>query len=126
MAGRGTDIKLGPGVSETGGLHVIVSEPHESARIDRQLAGRSARQSDPGSCQMFVAADDYLVRLHAPSLGHRMTRLANREGEIEGNLSEDVAQAQRKADRLNYTRRRQVKAQDDWLEEVLSELASER
>ena len=126
MAGRGTDIKLGPDVCERGGLHVIVSEPHESARIDRQLVGRSARQSDPGSCQMFVAADDHLIRLHAPSLGHRMKRMANGDGEIECDLSEELARTQRNAERLSYVCRRQVMAQDDWLEDVLSELARDQ
>ncbi len=61
MAGRGTDIKLGPGVAEVGGLHVIGTERHESRRIDRQLAGRSARQGDPGYCQFFVSLDDEII-----------------------------------------------------------------
>ena len=55
MAGRGTDIKLGPGVAEAGGLHVIGTERHEARRIDRQLAGRCARQGDPGFCRFFVS-----------------------------------------------------------------------
>src|SRR5262249_5352787 len=57
MAGRGTDIKLGEGVAEQGGLHVIGTERHESRRIDRQLAGRCARQGDPGHCQFFVSLE---------------------------------------------------------------------
>ena len=61
MAGRGTDIKLGPGVAEAGGLHVLGTERHESLRIDRQLAGRAGRQGDPGSCQFFLALDDELL-----------------------------------------------------------------
>ena len=68
MAGRGTDIVLGHGVAARGGLHVILSEYHESPRIDRQLFGRSARQGDPGSGQAIVALDDELFRLHAPRL----------------------------------------------------------
>ncbi|MGQ3050192.1 MAG: preprotein translocase subunit SecA [Roseateles sp.] len=68
MAGRGTDIVLGPGVAERGGLHVILSEYHESARIDRQLFGRAARQGDPGSGEALVAVDDELFRIHAPAL----------------------------------------------------------
>ena len=123
MAGRGTDIKLGPGVAAAGGLHVIVSEPHESARVDRQLVGRSARQSDPGSSQLFVAADDSLTHHHGPALGARMKRLADRNGEIDRDMSAEIARLQRKAERLAYARRRQVMAQDDWLGEVLSELA---
>jgi preprotein translocase subunit SecA len=61
MAGRGTDIKLGPGVFEMGGLHVICSEVHESARIDRQLAGRCGRQGDPGSYRQYLALDDEIL-----------------------------------------------------------------
>ncbi|MFV2065454.1 MAG: preprotein translocase subunit SecA [Pirellulales bacterium] len=125
MAGRGTDIKLGAGVDEVGGLHVIVSEPHESARVDRQLVGRSARQADAGSSQTFVAADDSLILLHAPSLGARIRRSANATGEIARDFSGDVRRAQQLAERRAYARRRQVKAQDDWLEDVLSQLARE-
>jgi preprotein translocase subunit SecA len=65
MAGRGTDIKLAPGVAARGGLHVILTEYHESRRVDRQLLGRCARQGDPGTCQAIVALDDELYRVHA-------------------------------------------------------------
>jgi preprotein translocase subunit SecA len=58
IAGRGTDIELGDGVAEKGGLHVILTEYHDSRRVDRQLFGRAARQGDPGSCQVIVALDD--------------------------------------------------------------------
>ena len=68
MAGRGTDICLGPGVAEIGGLHVILTEHHESPRIDRQLYGRCARQSDPGSCEAIVALDDEIYRVCTPRL----------------------------------------------------------
>jgi preprotein translocase subunit SecA len=68
MAGRGTDIRLAPGVAERGGLHVILTEYHESRRIDRQLFGRAARQGDPGSGRAIVALDDELFRTHAPRL----------------------------------------------------------
>ena len=61
MAGRGTDIKLGDGVAEVGGLHVIGTERHEARRIDRQLAGRCARQGDPGLAPFFVSLDDEIV-----------------------------------------------------------------
>ncbi|MDB5978257.1 MAG: secA [Nevskia sp.] len=66
MAGRGTDIHLDPGVAEKGGLHVILTEYHESGRIDRQLFGRCARQGDPGSCRAVVALDDEIFNTHAP------------------------------------------------------------
>ena len=63
MAGRGTDIALGPGVVEVGGLHVLGTERHESRRIDNQLRGRSGRQGDPGSSQYFLSLDDNLMRI---------------------------------------------------------------
>jgi preprotein translocase subunit SecA len=72
MAGRGTDIALGPGVAEAGGLHVILTEYHDSRRIDRQLLGRCARQGDPGSCEAFVAFDDELFQTQAPWLARRL------------------------------------------------------
>jgi len=68
MAGRGTDIALGPGVAERGGLHVILTEFHESRRIDRQLFGRCARQGDPGSCEAIVSLEDEIFTVHAPVL----------------------------------------------------------
>ena len=67
MAGRGTDIRLGPGVAESGGLHVILTEYHESRRIDRQLFGRGGRQGDPGSCEAIVSLEDETFAVHAPA-----------------------------------------------------------
>ena len=67
MAGRGTDIKLTPESRDAGGLHVIGTQRHVSRRIDRQLAGRSARQGDPGSCQFFISPDDELIENHDPA-----------------------------------------------------------
>ena len=63
MAGRGTDIKLGPGVKDAGGLAIIGTERHESRRVDRQLRGRAGRQGDPGTSQFFVSLEDDLMRL---------------------------------------------------------------
>ena len=94
MAGRGTDITLGPGVVELGGMHVIGVECHESARIDRQLLGRAGRQGDPGSGRFFVSADDPLLVRYAPSLSKRMQRMPSTEGEIAADLSADVLAAQ--------------------------------
>ncbi|OHB76321.1 MAG: hypothetical protein A2W31_13405 [Planctomycetes bacterium RBG_16_64_10] len=125
MAGRGTDIKLGTGVEARGGLHVIVSEPHESTRVDRQLIGRSARQGDPGSAQRFVAADDALIREHGPALGQQMRRLAGAHGEIPTDLSGPLLRLQRQVERLAYLRRQQLFAHDDWLDEVLARLAKD-
>jgi len=74
MAGRGTDIPLGPGVVERGGLHVVLTEWHESARIDRQLFGRCARQGDPGSCRAIVSLEDEIIQRHSPSVARWVQR----------------------------------------------------
>ncbi len=86
MAGRGTDIELGPGVAERGGLHVILTEYHESARIDRQLFGRAARQGDPGSGEAIVAVDDELFRVRAPLLAALAARALALRGAVPGPL----------------------------------------
>ncbi|MBC7664251.1 MAG: hypothetical protein H7276_10730 [Caulobacter sp.] len=86
MAGRGTDIALAEGVAARGGLHVILSEYHESARIDRQLFGRAARQGDPGSGEALVAIDDELFRVHAPWLSALAARLLAVRQELPGPL----------------------------------------
>jgi preprotein translocase subunit SecA len=75
MAGRGTDIKLAPEVARAGGLHVILTEFHESKRIDRQLFGRCARQGDPGSHEALVSLEDELFRRHAAALADSLGRL---------------------------------------------------
>jgi preprotein translocase subunit SecA len=66
MAGRGTDIRLGTGVADRGGLHVVLTEYHESRRVDRQLFGRSARQGDPGSCETVISLEDEIFTTHVP------------------------------------------------------------
>src|ERR1700751_4745267 len=88
MAGRGTDIKLGPGVPDIGGLHVLGTERHESRRIDRQLRGRCSRQGDPGSSHFFIALDDELMRLFGSDrIAPLMEKLGMQEGEgIESGL----------------------------------------
>ena len=68
MAGRGTDILLGEGVAELGGLHIIGTERHESRRIDNQLRGRAGRQGDPGSSQFYLSLEDELMRRSAPRI----------------------------------------------------------
>jgi preprotein translocase subunit SecA len=75
MAGRGTDIRLGDGVAESGGLHVILTEYHESRRIDRQLFGRCARQGDPGSCEAIVSLEDEIFTVYAPVATRFVRRL---------------------------------------------------
>jgi preprotein translocase subunit SecA len=85
MAGRGTDIKLGPGVKEAGGLAIIGTERHDSRRVDRQLRGRAGRQGDPGSSQFFVSLEDDLMRLFGSD---RIAKLMDRMGIEEGKSSE--------------------------------------
>ena len=83
MAGRGTDIKLGPGVKEAGGLAIVGTERHESRRVDRQLRGRAGRQGDPGSSQFFVSLEDNLMRLFGSErIAKMMDRMGLKEGEV--------------------------------------------
>jgi preprotein translocase subunit SecA len=74
MAGRGTDIKLGPGVTELGGLRVIATERHEAGRIDRQLFGRCGRQGDPGSCEVFLSLEDELIEVYIGTMTRMLAR----------------------------------------------------
>jgi preprotein translocase subunit SecA len=122
MAGRGTDIKLGRGVAEMGGLHVIATERHESGRIDRQLFGRCARQGDPGSAQAFMSTEDELIQRFVPAvLRNRLTTALRRQTPGAHLLAEAaVFYAQRAAQRLAYRQRRNVLKMDTWLEEALS------
>lgn len=79
MAGRGTDIKLGPGITELGGLHVILTERHTARRIDRQLSGRAGRQGDPGSSRVIISLEDDLVLKYAPRLAQTLRRMYGRQ-----------------------------------------------
>jgi preprotein translocase subunit SecA len=114
MAGRGTDILLGPGVEELGGLHVISTECHESGRVDRQLAGRAGRQGDAGSSQAFISAEDELFRRFVPAWirkrMHRSARLTAAACKL----------AQRSAEKLAFRQRRSVLEHDTWLDEALA------
>ncbi|MGB8168417.1 MAG: hypothetical protein WCF18_13050, partial [Chthoniobacteraceae bacterium] len=104
MAGRGTDIKLGPGVAEAGGLCVVATERHESGRIDRQLYGRSGRQGDPGSAQAFVSVEDELLVRFCAAPVRAALREAIRRG-LPGSArlaSAVLAQAQRTAQKLAF------------------------
>lgn len=116
MAGRGTDIKLGDGVTDVGGLHILGTERHESRRIDNQLRGRSGRQGDPGSSRFFLALEDDLLRIFG---GERITgimdKLGMEEGEpIEHNLiSRAIDNAQSKVEGHNFEIRKQLLEYDD-------------
>ena len=83
MAGRGTDIKLGPGVKEAGGLAIIGTERHESRRVDRQLRGRAGRQGDPGTSQFYVSLEDDLMRMFGSErIAGLMDKMGYKEGEV--------------------------------------------
>lgn len=116
MAGRGTDIKLGEGVAELGGLHVIGTSRAQSRRVDRQLRGRSARLGDPGSSKFFVCFEDSLLRLFATG---RMTAVLKRfrppEGEpvSAGILNKSIETAQKRVEGRNYTVRKHTLEYDD-------------
>jgi preprotein translocase subunit SecA len=86
MAGRGTDIKLSPEVKEKGGLHVILTEIHESARIDRQLYGRSARQGDPGSVQALISLEDDAFKRYAPVMARWISGLTKSGSQVDTTL----------------------------------------
>lgn len=122
MAGRGTDIHLGPGVSELGGLHMLGLERSTSPRIDAQLAGRVARQGDPGSCQFFVSADDALIQEYAPDLAEDMAFRADFDGEIPRDYSARVLKAQHAAEELARNRRRQLNDHDKWMDDTVKRL----
>src|SRR5205814_1593295 len=116
MAGRGTDIKLGAGVAEAGGLHVIGTERHEARRIDRQLRGRCARQGDPGSSHFFISLEDDLMRLFGSD---RIVKVMERVGLEEGQelthplLNRSIQQAQKRVEQHNFQRRKHTLEYDD-------------
>jgi preprotein translocase subunit SecA len=117
MAGRGTDIKLGPGVTELGGLMVVGTERHEARRIDRQLRGRCARQGDPGASRFYVSFEDDLMRNFGAA--DRMTRIMERFGLEEGQelehrwLNKSVETAQKRVEQRNYLIRKRTLDFDD-------------
>ncbi|MEA2631665.1 MAG: preprotein translocase subunit SecA, partial [Chloroflexota bacterium] len=107
MAGRGTDIKLGEGVAEKGGLHVIGTERHEARRIDRQLAGRCARQGDPGYCQFFVSLEDEIIEAFGEKPAARLRKRYRDRGELTSNaMRRLVFAAQRRKERQHFRDRK--------------------
>jgi preprotein translocase subunit SecA len=116
MAGRGTDIKLGQGVREAGGLHILGTSRHESRRIDNQLRGRSGRQGDPGSSRFYLSLEDDLLRIFG---GDRLTSIMNRLGMEEDEpiehsmISKAIENAQRKVEGHNFDIRKHLLEYDD-------------
>jgi len=116
MAGRGTDIKLGPGVKEAGGLAILGTERHESRRVDRQLRGRSGRQGDPGTSQFFVSLEDDLMRMFGSErIASLMDRMGYKEGEViqHSMISKSIERAQKKVEENNFGIRKRLLEYDD-------------
>ena len=116
MAGRGTDIKLGVGVKDAGGLAIIGTERHESRRVDRQLRGRAGRQGDPGSSQFYVSLEDDLMRLFGSErIASMMDKLGYKEGEVIQHswISGSIQRAQRKVEENNFGIRKRLLEYDD-------------
>ena len=116
MAGRGTDIKLGPGVKEAGGLAIIGTERHESRRVDRQLRGRAGRQGDPGTSQFYVSLEDDLMRMFGSErIAGLMDRFGYKEGEViqHSMITKSIERAQRKVEENNFGIRKRLLEYDD-------------
>ena len=116
MAGRGTDIKLGKGVKDAGGLAIIGTERHDSRRVDRQLRGRAGRQGDPGSSQFFVSLEDNLMRLFGSDrVSKVMDRFGYEEGEViqHSMISKTIERSQKKVEQNNFGIRKRLLEYDD-------------
>ena len=130
MAGRGTDIKLGEGVRELGGLCVIGTERHESRRIDNQLRGRSGRQGDPGESQFYLSLEDELMRRFGSERIKALLdrfKLSEEESVIRSNMfTRQVEAAQKRVEGTNYDTRKQVLQYDDVMREQREIIYSQR
>ncbi len=129
MAGRGVDIKLGDGVKEVGGLHIIGTERHESRRIDNQLRGRAGRQGDPGSTRFFIALDDELMALFGTERIQKMMDFVKFTDETPleaGILSKSIENAQSKVENHNYEIRKSVLEYDDVMNKQREIIYAER
>ncbi len=116
MAGRGTDIKLGAGVKDRGGLYILGTERHESRRIDRQLRGRSGRQGDPGVSKFFLSLEDDLMRLFGSDrISTVMTKMGIKDGEVIEHpmITKSVERAQKKVEENNFSIRKRLLEYDD-------------
>src|SRR5687767_11458673 len=116
MAGRGTDIKLGPGVKEAGGLAIIGTERHDSRRVDRQLRGRAGRQGDPGTSQFYVSLEDDLMRMFGSDrIASLMDKMGYKEGEViqHSMITKSIERAQKKVEENNFGIRKRLLEYDD-------------
>ncbi|HLF46216.1 MAG TPA: preprotein translocase subunit SecA [Chitinophagaceae bacterium] len=129
MAGRGTDIKLGPGVKEAGGLAIIGTERHDSRRVDRQLRGRAGRQGDPGSSQFYVSLEDDLMRMFGSErIAKIMDRLGYKEGEViqHSMITNSIERAQKKVEENNFGIRKRLLEYDDVMNKQRNVVYSKR
>ncbi len=129
MAGRGTDIKLGPGVREKGGLHIVGTERHESRRIDRQLRGRAGRQGDPGSSRFYLSLEDDLMRLFGSErIASIMQRMGLQEGEVIQHrmITRSVERAQKKVEQNNFSIRKRLLEYDNVMNQQREVIYSRR
>lgn len=129
MAGRGTDIKLGEGVVDAGGLHIIGTERHEARRIDLQLKGRAGRQGDPGSSQFYLSLEDDLMRLFGSErISNVMNRLGLEEGEViqHSMISKSIERAQKKVEARNFSIRKHLLEYDDVMNQQREVIYSRR
>jgi preprotein translocase subunit SecA len=116
MAGRGTDIKLGPGVKEAGGLAIVGTERHDSRRVDRQLRGRAGRQGDPGTSQFFVSLEDNLMRMfQSERIAGLMDKMGHKDGEViqHSMVTKSIERAQKKVEENNFGTRKRLLEYDD-------------
>jgi preprotein translocase subunit SecA len=126
MAGRGTDIKPDPEVVDAGGLHVLGTERHDARRIDRQLAGRSGRQGDPGSCQFFLALDDELLEGLGPERQEALRRRGERGGNTDWQKFGDLFfRAQRRVERRHRRQRVDLMLYEKQRQEVLKDIGAD-
>lgn len=126
MAGRGTDIKLGPGVAEAGGLHVIGTERHEAERIDRQLQGRAGRQGDPGSAQFMLSLEDQLLEGLGTAKQHELIQLGRAGGSRDWDQFAPLFRlAQQRIERRHYRQRLDLMNYDKHRQEMLQDIGAD-
>jgi preprotein translocase subunit SecA len=126
MAGRGTDIKLGPTVADAGGLHVLGTERHDAKRVDRQLIGRSGRQGDPGSGQFFVSLEDELLEALGRNRQEALKALGQRGGDEDWDRFAPLFEvAQKKVERKHYRQRLDLMFGEKQRQETLEDLGAD-
>jgi len=129
MAGRGTDIKLGAGVKDAGGLAILGTERHDSRRVDRQLRGRAGRQGDPGSSQFYVSLEDDLMRMFGSDrIAGMMDKLGYKEGEViqHSMITKSIERAQKKVEENNFGIRKRLLEYDDVMNKQRSAVYTRR